>query len=210
MLPKPKTTDRQHRLFPQPIGNHGHVRIALGFLTERLTASLFGGHVLRTDSRVAYCPDVMVPASLSTGNLPTFLECKAMGKSKGSLIYSGRLEKDKLFAKYNRLYYVIWEHDLDTLQYQTVEELEVAYLLSIRRIYVMPFRTVARICLTVPVTKLNSNYGHSDTNPVYGAGYRIPAYKLKAAVRKGQGIAIKWHVEKAAQKAAQVSKVQVT
>jgi hypothetical protein len=176
-LPKAKVSNPQTFLWEQPIGNHGHVRTTLGDFAEDLTALLFHGTRLRTDSRADYCPDIFVEDGI-------YLECKTSGLSRQTFVYEGRLNKDREFAASHHLLYVVWCHSLATNESKTIEELKRQFLLSINCIYLIPFSEIDRIALENAPVKLNSHYGHSDTNPVYGSGYRIPISKFASCIHQ--------------------------
>jgi hypothetical protein len=170
-LPKFKPDLIQQGLFDLPLGNHGHSRTVLGELTEKLTAMLFGGKRHKTDSRCEYCPDV------SRDDL-FYFECKSVGKSKEALIYKGRLEKDKIFAEDNALYYVIWHHTTQTKHASTVCDLKSLFLYNLKSIYVVPFSKIYELCLNVKPTNMNRSYGNGDKNTVYRTGYRLKLSEL--------------------------------
>jgi hypothetical protein len=169
-LPRFKA-EHQPRLFAEPIGNHGHVRVLLGDIAERLTAKFFNGHRYRTDCRSDYCPDVTAGGQ--------FFEVKTVGKTNHTFIYEGRLKKDrKFYDAGNSLSYVLWQHRSLTRICLDVFELECLFLATLIRVLVVPFQFIEQAALMSPVTKLNSKYGHSNTNPTYGAGYRIPISRV--------------------------------
>lgn len=160
-----KSSATQLTLWDMPLGNHGHVRTVLGDFVEDLTAMLFGGRRHKTDCTKDYCPDVSVVER------DLYLECKAAGLSRQTFIYAGRIERDRKFAAHHGLYYAIWHHRARTVLASTVSELQQLFLASMQCIYVVPFAVIDALCKSPQ--KLNSKYGHSDTNPVYGSGYRI-------------------------------------
>ena len=169
-----KSSEVQGLLFTQPLGNHGHVRTVVGDLAEKLTCKLVGGRRHKTQSTAEYCPDV-------SDGMGTYYESKATGQSKQAFIYGGRLEKDKRFvaAGYN-LSYVIWQHNAETKQVSTVEELRQLVLQTMLGVHVVPFQKIADICGLLPVEKLNSKYGEALSRPgTYGTGYRINLSLLK-------------------------------
>lgn len=162
----------QRLLFERMLGNHGHRRCVVGALIERLTALTFGGRRHKCTGLAEYCPDVSIDEKI-------FLECKAMGRSRQTFVYAGRLEKDRRFANEYELYYVIWHHKVDTTIATTVEELEMLILSKLQWVAVIPFDHVEQLCLRLRngPTKLNSGYGSgygSPSNKLYGSGYRIP------------------------------------
>ncbi len=175
-LSKPKNTTKQSRFWEQPLGNHGSVRTHLGDFVEELTARLFNGVRFRTDCGADYCPDVRVK--------DTYLECKTVGNSRQTLIYEGRLEKDRRFSESHTLLYCIWTHDLETTLYPdlTVEGIQRLFLTHVQKIYLVPFPEICRIALETGVTKLNSKYGNQYNNPVYSSGYRIPLFRIEQGV----------------------------
>jgi hypothetical protein len=154
-------------LFPEPLGNHGHVRTVVGALCERLTCELTGGRRHKTQGTADYCPDVSLAGR--------YFESKAAGKKGETFVYEGRLAKDRLFAAAFPLSYVIWHHKTDTLRSATVDELEAAVLVAMRAVYVVPFAALDAAALASPVMKLNSGYGqtrHTDKK-IYGSGRRV-------------------------------------
>lgn len=168
-------SDPQLRLWDEPLGNHGHVRIVIGDFVEELTALLFDGVRHKTDSTKDYCPDVSVP------QLDLFLECKAAGRSNETFVYSGRMERDATFAETNRLFYVIWHHTANTMQARTVNELKSLLLSRLQSIYIVPFGVIEFLSLSISdIVKLNSHYGltNGDKKKEYGSGYRIKLSKL--------------------------------
>lgn len=174
MLPNFKPSDEQLVLFQQHIvlGNHGHVRTILGDFAENLTAKIFNGKRYITDSRCKYCPDVWIDAGL-------YLEVKTIGRSNHTFIYEGRLEKDRQFYDQgNMLYYVLWHHSADTKVCTDDFELKSLFLSKLKRIVIIEFPEMEAAAKLSPVTKLNSRYGHSDSNPTYGAGRRIPIKRV--------------------------------
>ena len=161
-----KTKLRQPMLFDEPLGNHGHVRTLIGEWAEQITAYVFEGNRHRTDSTADYCPDV----STSEG----YIECKAAGRSRQTFIYGGRLDKDTAFANGHPLSYCIWTHSADSKQAATVSQLRRMFFGSLTGYVLIPFWNLHRIALAQPITRLNSKYGNSNSNPTYGSGYRIP------------------------------------
>lgn len=170
-LPGFKSDDEQGSLWERPLTGHGSCRASLGDFAERLTARILHGRRYRTDSRCNYCPDVFA--------LGAWFEVKTAGRNNESFVYQGRLEKDRRFAEQRQLYYVIWHHAADTKACLTHADLRRSFLMSLKAVYVLPFAEVDAVAQSVTVTKLNSKYGKSDTNPVYGAGYRLPIKMLK-------------------------------
>jgi hypothetical protein len=177
MLPGFKSNDEQLVLFQQHIvlGNHGHVRTILGDFAESLTANLFEGYRYRTDSRCKYCPDITTRSGI-------YLEVKTLGKSNHTFIYEGRLKKDRAFYDAgNKLFYVLWHHSADTRICTDDFELKCLFLSTLKRIVLVEFPVMETVAKMSAVTKLNSKYGHSDSNPTYGAGYRIPISRILKA-----------------------------
>lgn len=185
-----KHDNPQLRLFDEPLGNHGHVRYILGDFVETLTAELFRGtrhstghkqhnNKQRNNSdqqQVYYAPDICCERyCFCCQNAHYFyLECKATGRSNQFLIYQGRLEKDRIFAETHQLFYCIWHHNTNTLLYSSTQELRDALLSHLRGIYIIPFLAVDEAAKSRRVQKLNSHYGNSDGNPVYGCGITMP------------------------------------
>lgn len=143
----------------------GRARAIAGAFFEGLTVGALGGCRHRTDSRCDYCPDV------SIGN--EYFEVKGAGLSGEFLIYKGRLEKDATFAKHHPLTYIVWSHGADFLKATCEIGLKALIQASLKGYYRIPFDVLHAKAMTVTPTKLNSAYGHSDTNPIYGEGYRM-------------------------------------
>lgn len=171
-LPGFKSSESQAVMWERPIGNHGACRALIGDFAETLTARLLRGRRYRTDSRCNYCPDVFA--------LGAWFEVKAAGRNCETFVYAGRLEKDKVFARDRELYYVIWHHRANTLRAASREDLMRLFLMNLQAIYIVPFSRVIEVAEAVTATPLNSKYGKSDTNPIYGSGYRLPLKKLAA------------------------------
>lgn len=165
-----KGTERQLRLFDEPLGGHGHIRTLIGEWTECFFASIFNLNRHKTDCTADYCPD------LSTKTAPTtYFECKGVGLTKQTFVYSGRLTKDRVFFEQgNELYYLILHHTCKTTDYQTVNQLLEGWKANLQSIYVIHFQDFANIASFRSTEPLNSKYGHSDDNPTYGSGKRIP------------------------------------
>lgn len=196
-----KTSYQQGRLFPEPIGNHGHVRYVLGNLAERLTAKLLGGN-LHKDATGYYCPDVsvsfkcpdvpdwFVDAYKSAGLIEQdyqprqmtksiYLEVKASGKSGQTFVYSGRLEKDlDLTMEGHILWYAIWQHGVDTKQAETVQDLQDLFLCNLRAFYLVPFEVIYILAQQAGEVPLNGSYGKHSAEKIYNSGYRITMSKL--------------------------------
>lgn len=173
-----KSLERQLLLFDEPLAGHGSVRHVVGDLVEGLTAELVGGRRHKNDSRCDYCPDVSVrtPAGLA------YLESKAAGRNGETFVYSGRLEKDREFAKDHRLLYCVWHHRARTVEAATVGELQRLVLASLRSVALIPFAALDAYCRTLREEPLNSAYGkgHGGSQArVYGNGYRIRLSALK-------------------------------
>ena len=160
-----KSDLRQLTMFDEPLGGHGHIRTLLGKWAEELTLYLFGGRQHKTDSRCDYCPDISLPGG--------YLEVKACGRTNQTLVYEGRLEKDWKFSRSNRLWYCIWHHAADTFKHEFTSELAAEFIETLRSVFVVPFWFFYSVCRNRKCERLNSKYGRSDSNPTYGAGYRV-------------------------------------
>ncbi len=132
---------------------------------------MLGGKVHKTDCRCDYCPDV------SFGK--KFYEVKACGNSGQTFIYEGRLEKDYEFSQTHELFYVVWRHRVDTSLVSTIADLKRELEANTLGYAICPFEFIYKLCKQKPPTPLNSKYGSSDSNPVYGSGYRISVSGLK-------------------------------
>lgn len=155
----------QRRFFDTPLGNHGHRRNVVGDLIEVITCSVLRGKRHKCSGNFDYCPDVSVG-----GN---FFECKAIGRSRQTFVYEGRLLKDRKFARFQPLYYAVWHHTANTLYAHTVEQLQCLVLAKMRWMALIPFAEIDRICSLTTATRLNSKYGKSSERKLYGSGFRI-------------------------------------
>lgn len=168
-LPKTKRRDAQLR-FELPLGSHAYARNILGDFVEELTAGLFRGRRLSTDSRCDYCPDIEARG--------LYVECKSAGRSRQTFIYAGRLEKDRAFAREHHLVYVIWHHTAYTLEADTDVELRCLFLARLRSIYIVPFAFIDELLREREAEPLNSRYGGTNRQ-VYGSGFRISIRELE-------------------------------
>jgi hypothetical protein len=148
----------------------------IGGYFEQRTAELLGGEQHKTDARCDYCPDVSV--LLQNGR--SYFEVKAVGRSKQAFVYAGRLVKDRRLAQLHPLTYILWGHTLATQDYETVAELLLDLPELTLGYYRIPFADFDRLLSSRPLEKLNSRYGGSTSNPLYGSGYRIHLSALKA------------------------------
>ena len=101
-----------------------------------------------------------------------------MGRSDHTFIYEGRLVKDHAFAQSHLLYYLLWHHHADTADAATDHDLRTLFLENLLGIYCVAFADILEIAQSTSRTKLNSKYGHSDTNLAYGHGYRLPLNRI--------------------------------
>lgn len=167
MLPATKGNQYQLKFWDDPVKGHGHARFIIGELVEIVLANVLKGIRYSTDSNCWYCPDISVK--------DTFIECKAVGKTKEAFIYGGRLEKDYKFAQSNKLIYGIWHHKADTKLAQTKEDLIALIFKETVCIYLVSFNEIYDLAKSRPVEKINSKYGYGDSGrPTYGTGYRLP------------------------------------
>lgn len=184
MLISPKRSDFiQHRLFDEPLGNHGHRRVVIGDLAEQLTMLFFGGfesiarHITRCNCD--YCPDVTFLLERTI-----YLECKAVGNTRRAIIYKGRLERDCRFAATHQLFYAIWHHRASTLTVDMIQDLRQLVIKNLDSFYLVPFSEIYSLCLESSLMKFNSGYGYKPGSPinkkVYGEGYRLPLNKLQS------------------------------
>jgi hypothetical protein len=183
-LPGFKDASTQLTLWDEPLGGHGHVRTVIGDFSEQLTVKFLKGRRYRTDCTADYCPDIFA--------CDLFLEVKAAGRSNQTFVYAGRLQRDLEFSLDHPLYYAIWHHGADTKQVHSVYALRCQFLATLRTLYLVPFAEIYAIAQTIKPTSLNSKYGHSDTNPIYGMGYRLPL----ALIRKRQHLPIHFKASK--------------
>lgn len=173
-------------LWKDKVLNHGLVRTLIGDYYEKRTATHFQGSIHKTDCRCDYCPDI------SYGDPIQYLEVKACGNSNSVLIYEGRLLKDLQISKELSLTisYCVWKHSVETKTHNTARELIDALTQQTLAMYLIPLQSIKEICNKLPVIKLNSKYGSSDSNPTYGSGYRIPIKKLNQFISQEPK---KWH-----------------
>jgi hypothetical protein len=168
-LPSTKRRDDQLR-FELPLGSHAYARNILGDFVEELTAKLFRGRRLKTDSRCDYCPDIEARG--------LYIECKSAGRSRQTFIYAGRLEKDREFAREHRLVYIVWHHTAYTKECDTDVELRCMFLARLRSIYIVPFEFIDELLRGREAEPLNSKYGGTDRQ-TYGSGFRISVRELE-------------------------------
>lgn len=160
-----KSSDIQLELFDRPLTGHGQIRTIVGEWAEDLSATFWDLRRHKTDSRADYCPD------LSNGT--EFVESKAVGRSGQVFVYSGRLDKDWLFAVDHVLYYCIWHHKTDTTRFSTRSELVTDLYRTLDSMYLVPFHVMYSTMRRKPCSKLNSKYGkQTPDNETYGSGYR--------------------------------------
>lgn len=167
---------KQLEMFPhhrrsRPLNGHGRVRLLTGEFFELLSEERLGMSRHMCVSKYDYCPD------LSRGT--RYFECKAMGLSGSTLIYSGRLEKDQVFAEKHSLSYLIWHHTCQSEQCETESDLFCELRNSVQWAAIVPLESIVALCRETGETPLNSNYGGCRTRKIYGSGYRIPKRKLK-------------------------------
>jgi hypothetical protein len=198
MLPGFKNADVQATLIPdsvglldRPIHNHGQIRVTLGDFCEELAVQLLSSRKFlarryRTDSRVSYCPDLALYHRLRRSckanfHLPPvcFIEVKCVGLTRSTFVYASRLAKDESFTTVHDLHYLLFSHRLDTSVCHSTYDLQVGFLRELQAVYLFPFASIHAAACTVPATPLNSSYGHSNSNPVYGVGYRLPLRLLR-------------------------------
>jgi hypothetical protein len=201
MLPKPKPIDGQLRLFDEPLtrlpnqSNHAIARNVLGSFVEDLTAQLFNGTRLQTDSRCPYYPDIALTCRISPTRWSNiYLECKSAGLSNQTFIYKGRLEKDWTFAQDHKLIYVIWHHSAYVGRAETFNELKALFLSKIKAVYLVPFESIDEICSSLRLEKLNTKYGHKPglAGEAYGSGYRFPIKAIEKVTHQRIEWNIKW------------------
>lgn len=145
---------------------HGRVRTAIGAYYEQLTTELVSGVRHKTDCRCDYCPDISFSGE--------YAEVKACGRSNKMLVYAGRLIKDQKFANAGyKLSYYVWYHNVETKHCHTVAQLKDALRRNTQGFAVVPIDDLVAICSQLSQVKLNSKYGHSDSNPTYGSGYLV-------------------------------------
>lgn len=179
----------QLRLFDYPLreGDHGYARHVIGELIEEISAIVLGGYRHRTDSRSDYCPDISVGRN--------FYECKAAGLSRQTLIYAGRLKKDRRFARRHQLFYLIWHHRAYTKDARSVDELRSLLLQRIQCAYIVPFNAIDAICKSLREEKLCSASayglnGRASNKKAYGSGYRLPLKSIQ------DYRAIEWRIDR--------------
>jgi len=191
MLPGLRTTDTQYRFLPpsdQPLTGHGQCRVILGDFCEELAVKILSSRKyhafrFRTDSRATYCPDIGIKRRLpgcEYGLIKHFLEVKSVGLTNATFIYEGRLKKDANFAQSHSLSYLLFHHTASVNLCRSADELRALFLSKLQAIYLLPLSSILDAAATVPITDLNSKYGHSHTNPTYGQGRRLPLLLLLA------------------------------
>lgn len=171
MLPRIKQRSTQTLLFlpEKPLTGHGSVRTQIGSLGEELCELLLGAERFQTDGRCKYCPDLRLG--------PYYIENKVVGKNSTCMVYKGRLEKDRIFARDHALLYVIWHHRAETKLAANSLHLRSLFYTHLRNLRVVPFEEIDAICSTLSPVPLNSKYGKGKQSPnsvrTYGEGYRF-------------------------------------
>lgn len=148
------------------VDSMGFARYTIGRLAERLTkATLPFSKIHKDISGYDYCPDISW--------LGAYYEVKAVGKSNQLFIYKGRLENDIKLHEQREFFYLIWRHGAGVVLGETSAELKKKIITTLKALYIIPFSVVLKSCVERAEIKLNSNYGHSLTNKLYGSGYRM-------------------------------------
>lgn len=168
-------------LFDEPVTCHGQRRNEVGNLAEELAVDFLGGRRHKVDGRSNYCPDI----SIKIGRRIHYYECKAAGRTRQTFVYSGRLQKDRLFVDSGKqLHYIIWHHMTSLKGAESVSDLKALVLANMICVYVIPFAAIEAECVGRSPMKLNSNYGGQHNRPGYGTGYRMPLSAFSPFVKE--------------------------
>jgi hypothetical protein len=159
------------------LNGYGSCRTIIGDFFEEALASLFQAARIQIDSRCDICPDLLFEADV-------YMESKGVGRSRNSVLYSGRIAKDEEFitdAK-RELWYCFWRHNGGFAGLELVEEVRDVLAASCISLTVVPFLTVSKILAGIPSRVVNSayrqdgesrNYGQRN-RAVYGSGWTLP------------------------------------
>ena len=184
-LPRPRNIDRQLLLWDRPILSMGETRHAVGTFYERLTAQLTGGVLLRTDSRIAICPDIQFPDG-------SVAEVKAVGKTGKVILYSGRVEKYRTLGAAGILH-AIWIHNCRPSTATTYNELHSLLLANTRELILIDSHSLFAMTDNQPQRVVNTGMrrpGESLTDQTdrqlrtgYFHGWCVPVKQIRAACR---------------------------
>lgn len=192
-LPRVKHPDKQARFaFATVIHSMAQTRNLCGNFFEDLTAAALHGQRLRTSGACNYCPDVKRGDNV-------FAESKSSGKNGSVIVYTGRLEKDRVFTcppdgmgmGERQLFYVVWRHGVNVCADPApgnVADLRAALAANVRYGVVAHLGAIERACRATAPRLLNSQYskrggrlGYGTVEKGYGYGWTIRTDALRGA-----------------------------
>jgi hypothetical protein len=184
-LPPPMRTHYQKSLFDFEGVTEHSARNWVGDFFEQATAVLTRGVRYKDSSRYEICPDV--------GWSPKVLfETKAVGQSNASIIYQGRLKKDRRLVDANDvdLCYWFWRHSYRVTEAETKEQLRRDLAQALRHVLLVDLHDIEQYCWSREVKVLNTGYtkaGHplkyGSTEKGYGMGWAVSMKQMQALCR---------------------------
>jgi hypothetical protein len=144
--------------------NHHSARNWAGDFFEQATTILSGGVRHKDAANFAICPDV------SWGDDVLF-ESKGVGRSNESIVYAGRLKKDRALvdASGRDLYYWFWRHRHRTKESRTKDELRRSLAENFRQLIIVDLWQVEQYCWSREIKTLNTGYTKAGHPLKYGA-----------------------------------------
>jgi hypothetical protein len=174
MLPGYRTTEYQPPLFDAPLKAAGSMRNICGEFVELCTAKVTGARRLKTDSNAVICPDLHYEDR-------TWFECKSVGKSNFSIIYSHRWEKECQFVvDGNAVMYWIWNHAGKVGSADTPGNVRREVAEKLKAVYVVSHPVLSDLLQGLPVD-LNTHYytGGPGRKTYRGTGWKVPISRLR-------------------------------
>lgn len=181
-LPPLMATHYQRSLFDfEDITEHS-ARNWVGDFFEQATANVSSAVRYKDSSQFKICPD------LGWGPLALF-EVKGVGRSNSSIIYQGRLKKDRELVDANNvdLHYWFWRHSHAVKQSPTKQQLRTNLAAATYQVLVVDLAEVERYCWSRQVKVLNTAYTkagaplkYGSTEKGYGLGWSVSMKQMLA------------------------------
>jgi len=152
----------------------------VGDFFEQATANVTSAVRYKDSSQLKICPD------LGWSPLAMF-EVKGVGRSNSSIIYQGRLKKDRELVDANNvdLHYWFWRHSHAVKQSPTKQQLRVNLAAATFQVLVVDLFAVEQYCWSRPVKVLNTAYTrtgaplkYGSTEKGYGLGWSVSMRQL--------------------------------
>jgi len=164
----PRNGRQQLRLWGDDIPSLGLKRYIIGDYVEQLLAGYFKAERLKTDSKADICPDLRLP----TGD---YAEVKSCGRSNQIILYEGRVAKYEQFTNEgNRLYYIVFCHDLETDNLTKTEDLPLLEQ-HLKHVLVAPSREVHKLVEDKPLKVMQRKL----VDTPYHKGWSLGSNELK-------------------------------